>query len=262
MLDLPFVDNGKTVCKGHGLGLVVGDIDRSHIHAPLQLLDLDTHLHAQLCVEVRKRFVEQKHLRVAHNRPSHGDPLPLPTRQLVGLPVKERVYLKHFGRVHDPALDLVLGHFAVLQPVGHISAHRHMRIKRIVLEHHGHVSFGWGDIVYHPIPDQNFARGDALQTRHHTQQRRFSAARGTNEYNQLAIIDLHIDTKDCFGTVRVCFADFFQFNLSHYFSLSTRPFTNHFWKISTTSTGGRVARMVKAKAFWNCGSSPPSFNTW
>ena len=38
---------------------------------PVQLLDLEAHLHAQLGVEVGQRLVEQEHRRLAHDRASH-----------------------------------------------------------------------------------------------------------------------------------------------------------------------------------------------
>ena len=51
----------------------------------MQLLDLGSHLHAQLGVEIRQRLVKQEHLRVAHDRASHRDALPLPAGELPGI---------------------------------------------------------------------------------------------------------------------------------------------------------------------------------
>jgi hypothetical protein len=40
------------VGHGHGLDLVVGDVDRRRLQALVQFLDLGTHLHSQLGVEI------------------------------------------------------------------------------------------------------------------------------------------------------------------------------------------------------------------
>jgi hypothetical protein len=61
------VHDDDLVGHGHGLDLVVGDVDRGGLEALVQLLDLGAHAHAQLRVEVRERLVEQEHLRVAHD---------------------------------------------------------------------------------------------------------------------------------------------------------------------------------------------------
>jgi hypothetical protein len=54
----------------------------------VQRLKLDPHLHAQLGVQVRQRFVEQEDLGVLDDGPPDGDPLALAARQMRGLAVK------------------------------------------------------------------------------------------------------------------------------------------------------------------------------
>ena len=66
----------------HRLDLVVRDVQARRAQAPVQLLDLDAHLHAQLRVEVRQRLVEQEHRGLAHDRAAHRDALALAAREL------------------------------------------------------------------------------------------------------------------------------------------------------------------------------------
>ena len=70
------------VGHGHGLDLVVGDVDGRGLQPLVQFLDLGAHLHAQLGVEIRQRLVEQEHLRVAHDGAAHGDALALAAGKL------------------------------------------------------------------------------------------------------------------------------------------------------------------------------------
>ena len=66
-------------------------------------------------VKVRQRFIEQKHLRVAHNRPADGDALALPARQRLGLAV-HRGQLQDIGGGVDLAVISALGSLASDRP--------------------------------------------------------------------------------------------------------------------------------------------------
>ena len=48
----------------------------------MQLGELEAHLHAQLRVEIGERLIEQKNLRLAHQRPADRDPLALSAGKL------------------------------------------------------------------------------------------------------------------------------------------------------------------------------------
>ena len=80
LLDHAVIEQDDPVGQGHGLDLVVGDVDRGLADLAVQPLDLGPHPVAQLGVEVGERLVEQEQARVAHDRPADGDPLPLAAR--------------------------------------------------------------------------------------------------------------------------------------------------------------------------------------
>jgi hypothetical protein len=76
------VHHGDGVGHGHGLLLVVRDVDEGQAHLGLDPLELDLHLTAQLEVEGAERLVEQEHLGAVDQGPGHGDPLLLTTGEL------------------------------------------------------------------------------------------------------------------------------------------------------------------------------------
>jgi hypothetical protein len=90
---------------------------------------------------------------------------------LPGKPVEVWAKPEDFGGALDPRLDLRLRRAAQPHREAHIGGDRHVRIKRIVLEHHGDVARLRRQVVHHPVADTDFAGGDVLQPRHHAKQR-------------------------------------------------------------------------------------------
>ena len=104
---------------------------------------------------------------------------------------------------------------ADLQAVGHVLVHAHVRIERVVLEHHGDVAVLGLELVDHPVADRDLAAGDALEPRHHAQQGGLAAARGTDDDDELAVGDLHVDAVDDLDLVVVGLLHAAQVDLRH-----------------------------------------------
>ena len=141
LLDDAVAHHDDPVGHRHRLDLVVRHVDRRRLEALVQLLDLGAHLHAQLRVEVRQRLVEQEHLRVAHDRAPHRDALALAARELARIAVEVRREPEDVGGASRRAA--AMSSFAALrehQRERHVVAHRHVRIERVVLEHHRDVA--------------------------------------------------------------------------------------------------------------------------
>ena len=73
---------------------------------------------------------------MANDRPTHCHTLPLATRQRPWFAFEIAGKVEHFRRVTHQLIDLVLGHFALLQTEGHIVVDSHMGVKRVVLKNH------------------------------------------------------------------------------------------------------------------------------
>ena len=123
----------------------------------MQFLDLGTHGDAQLGVEIRQGLVEQEHLRITHNRAAHRDTLALTAGQLPRIAIKQRRQRKNVGGTAYMLVDLGLRRIPQLEREAHVLGDRHVRIERIVLEHHGDVPFLRLHIVDHAITDGNRA---------------------------------------------------------------------------------------------------------
>jgi len=95
-----------------------------------------------------------------------------------------------------PLLDLGLRRAAQHQREAQIGGNGHMRIKRVVLEYHGHVALLRRHLVDHALADADLARSDVLKARDHAQQGRLAASRWADQHDEFAVRDQDADPVD------------------------------------------------------------------
>ena len=116
------------------------------------------HLHAQLGVEVGERLVEQERRRLAHDGAAHGDALALAAGELARLALEQLRRARGCRAASRTLrLDLGLRRAADAQAVGHVVVDRHVRVERVVLEHHGDVAVLGLELVDHAVADADLA---------------------------------------------------------------------------------------------------------
>src|SRR3989475_10759005 len=82
---------------------------------------------------------------------------------------------------------------AQFQPERHVLEHRHVRVQRVVLEHHGDVAVLRGDVVHHSLADPHRARRDGLEPGEHAQRGALATSRRPDEHHELAVKDGEVD---------------------------------------------------------------------
>ena len=92
--------------------------------------------------------------------------------------------------------DLLLRRAAQLHAERHVVEHGHMRVERIILEHHGDVALFGLQLVHHAAADGDFARRDLLQPRDHAQKRGFPATGRADQNDEFMVGDGDIDAMD------------------------------------------------------------------
>ena len=190
------VDHHDPVGEGHGLGLVVGDVDHGGVETVAKPRDLQAHPHSERGVEVGERLVEQKDLRVADDGPPDGHALALPAGELARVAPEQRLDLKGLGNLGHTPGNLGLRDPGQPQPESDVLRRRHVGEQGVGLEHHRHPAPRRGD-VRHVVPsDQDAPGGRALQPRDHPQHGGLAAPRGTDKNHELAVRDLQIDAVD------------------------------------------------------------------
>ena len=113
LMQRPVGHDGHPVGHGHGLDLVVGDIDNRATQPFVQVDQLRPGLGPQLGVKVGQRLVHQQHLGAGHNRPCQRHPLTLPTRQRAGFTVQVGLEVQHASGLDHPGVA-----FLGVQPAG------------------------------------------------------------------------------------------------------------------------------------------------
>ncbi len=196
LLHVPAIQNRNAVGQRHRLYLIMGDKDGGGLQPVLQLADIDPHLTAQLCVQIAKRFVHQEHRRIAHDRAPHGNPLTLTARQGPWPPVQQILDAQNGGGLFRRVLALGLADPAQFQAKADVFRNRHMRVKRVVLEHHRNVAVLGRHVIDLGVANEKVAAGWGFKTGDHPQQGRFPAPRRADEHHQFAIPDIKINALD------------------------------------------------------------------
>ncbi len=193
LLDQAAVHDHDPVGERHRLDLIVGDIDGRGLDQLMDALDLGAHLHAQLGVEIRQRLVEQEDFWIAHDGAAHRHALALATRQSLRLAVQKFGDVENTRGIVDAFLDLDLGELAQFEPERHVLEHAHMRIERVVLEHHRDVAILGRQVVDDLAADKDVAGGQFFEARDHAQRRRLAAARRPDQHDEFVVGNVEID---------------------------------------------------------------------
>ena len=215
LLDEAVFHDDDPVPQGHGLGLVVGDVDKGGVQLLPELDDLRAHLIAQLCVQVGQGLVHQKHLGLPDDGPPNGHPLLLTAGEGLGLALEELGDVEDLRRLPDLLVDDPLGELAEPQPIGDVVVDGHMGVEGIVLEDHGDIPvLGRSGIDLFPA-DVELPPGDLLQPRHHAQGGGLAAPGGPYQHDELLVRDLQVEFLDRHHGVVIDLLDVLKAQISH-----------------------------------------------
>ena len=223
LLELAVTHHRHPVAQGHGLGLVVRDVDHGGAEPPLDPGDLGAHLHPQLRVQVGQRLVHQERRRVADDGPAHRDPLPLAAGQVGRLAFQVLGQVEDPGRIVDLLVDGGLRRLGQLEREAHVFPDRHVRVQSVALEHHGDVTVLGRLVVDHLAADPQLALGDVFQAGDHVERRRLPAARRADQDDELAVGDVEVNAIDRQRAIREALGDLIQNDVSHCFSFVPGP---------------------------------------
>ena len=158
--------------------------------------DLRTGLDAELGVEVRQRLVHEEDLRLTHDGAAHRDTLALTTGERLRLAVQVLGEVEDLRGLLDLLADLGLVDAGDLEREAHVVGDGHVRVQRVVLEHHRDVPVLRRQVRDVAVTDADGAAVDVLETREHAQGGGLAAAGGADEDEELAVLDVDVELVD------------------------------------------------------------------
>ena len=193
LLDEAVAHDDDAVAEGHGLGLVVRDVDEGGVYPLAQLDYLRAHLVAELGVEVGEGFVHEEDLRLADDGAADGDTLALAAGEGLRLAVEVLGDVQYLRGLADLLVDGFLVDLLQLEGEGHVLIDGHVGVQSIVLEDHGDVAVLRGHVVHQTVADVQFAVRDLLTARYHAQGGGLAAAGGADEDDELLVLDVDVE---------------------------------------------------------------------
>ena len=187
LLQLAEPHDRHPVGEHHRLFLVVGDEDGGGLEFALQALDLGSRVHPERGVEVRQRLVHQQHRGVAHHGAAHRHPLALAAAELRRAALEEIAQVEHVGRDLDLAANLRALDLLLLEAEAHVLARGHVRVERVVLEHHGDVALVRLQPADVGVVEQDRAARNQLEPGDAVERGALAASGGTQEGQELAV---------------------------------------------------------------------------
>ncbi len=178
------------MAHGHGLDLIVRHVHGRPPDALVQLLELRARLDAKRGIEVGQRLIHEEHRGLASDGPADRDALALTTGELLRFALQELLQSEHVGDLADAPVDLGLRHAAELQTEGDVVVDGHVRIERVVLEHHRDVAILRRDVVHEPLADEDVTGRLLLEPSDHPQRRGLPAAGWSDEHEELFVLNL------------------------------------------------------------------------
>ena len=133
---------------GHRLELVVGDVDHRLADARCSSISSARMWARSLASRLRERLVEQEDVRVRAPGPGRA-PRAAAGRRRAGAACASSSgsSCSSWATARDLRRPLGLRHAALPQRIGDVLRHRHVRIERVGLEHHGDVALGRREVV-------------------------------------------------------------------------------------------------------------------
>ena len=210
----------NAVRQGHRLRLIVRHVQNGKTKTALQVLDLKTHLLAEMRVQAGQRLVEQHDVGPDHQRTRQCDPLLAATREIIRTALRRRQQIGVAQRLFGARHDFGIGQLAHAQGEGHVLEHRQMRPDREGLKHHAEIALLGRQVILllarrqQLVTDPDFTLIEIVEAGHHAQGRGLAATRWAQHGDALTLGNIQIQAVHRRHAAKA-FADVPEFYIGH-----------------------------------------------
>jgi hypothetical protein len=159
----------------------------------LHALELDLHILAELEVKRAERLVEKKDLRFVDKRSCDRNSLLLTARKAVNAAALKALEVDHCKHFLDLLADLLLGCLFYTQTERDIFKYIKVREERVPLEDRVYGTLVGRDFIYELTVKVNLSLVGSDESANDTKGRGLAATRGTEQSNELVLVNVEID---------------------------------------------------------------------
>ena len=167
----------------------MGDEDAGNADAVDRILQPVAQFLADLGVDGGKGLIQEQNLGIRCQSPGKGHALALTAGELVGITLFHARQADEVDHFQDPLPYLLFRPLLDFQAEGDVIENGHIAEQGVVLEDEADAPLGSGNVVDPAAVDEDVAAVGILQAGQHAQDRRLAAAAGTEEGDELALVD-------------------------------------------------------------------------
>ena len=167
----------------------MGDEDAGNADAVDRILQPVAQFLADLGVDGGKGLIQEQDLGIRCQSPGKGHALALTAGELVGITLFHARQADEVDHFQDPLPYLLFRPLLDFQAEGDVIENGHIAEQGVVLEDEADAPLGSGNVVDPAAVDEDVAAVGILQAGQHAQNRRLAAAAGTEEGDELALVD-------------------------------------------------------------------------
>src|SRR5215212_6804990 len=208
LLQLAIAHDSDPICHRQGFRLIVGDVDRRGFEVAQEVLQLGPHFRTEARIDMRDRLIHDQNCRVPDNSPRNRHALFLATGQLTRLPLEDVTNVESGHGAIEQSFDLSRFDSSNFEREYDVLSDCEVRVERIILKNHGDITVGWFHIVDNTVSNRNGAAADRFQTRDHAHRGRFSATRGADNGEELAVRAIEDEIPHSLDCLPLLFVDF------------------------------------------------------
>ena len=167
LLQRAIAEEGNAGAHGHGLRLIVRDIDDGGLETLVEFDQFGAELGAHFGVEVGEGFVEEEDTGLPDDGAPYGDALLLSAGEIPWHPSEEFFDAENGSSFVDAAGNVVRREMTYAKAESEVFGNAEVRVEGVILKDHSDISVAGREFADVGVPDEDASGGEALEAGDH-----------------------------------------------------------------------------------------------